>query len=84
MIFLKLQFQNNAWRRSDEADTTNFELSKRNSILGQHRPIPGVRVAEVPRRAGDSDDDRDIFKTDKEGLGLTDYHDIEYDAWEQI
>ena len=63
-------------------NTTNFELSKRNSIFGHHQAIPGV--AEVPRRDGNLNDDRDIFKTEKEGLVFTDYHDIEYDAWEQI
>ena len=59
----------------------SLELSKRNSILG-HQPIPGGRAAEVPM--GDEEDDRDIFKTSNEGFGFTDYHDIEYDAWEQI
>ena len=63
---------------------TNFALSKRNSILGHHQAIPGSRVAEVPRRDGNLNDDRDIFKNEKEGLVFTDYHDIEYDAWEQI
>ena len=67
-------FQTASWRRRDEDLPLVF---RRKSLLSRNEDIA------VPSGAG-TQFDQHIFLDDNDGTVFTDYHDIEYDAWEQI